>query len=254
MKDFTLNQYEAYIKAIKDNYSNVLLFREYMANPVQYSSFCLIRHDVDRKVQNALEMAKLEKDLGIKSTYYFRAKEHVFEEKIICKINDMGHEIGYHYECLSDTNGNMDKAYVDFEKNLKRFRSIVNVDTISMHGRPLSKYDNRDMWRHERALGNLNNLYNILGEIYLHIDYTDIAYIGDTGRNWNSGKSNKRDHVNSEIDLIFNSGEELLRELKSNPPKKLVFQIHPERWTNNAMQYNIQLAKDTGINIIKKFL
>lgn len=31
-----------------------------------------MRHDVDRKPQNALRMAKLENDLGIKVTYYFR--------------------------------------------------------------------------------------------------------------------------------------------------------------------------------------
>ncbi|MDA3781326.1 MAG: hypothetical protein PF487_14030 [Bacteroidales bacterium] len=216
-----------------------------------FQNFILIRHDVDRKPYNALDMAKLENELGISSTYYFRYKKHTFLPKIIKKIQSLGHEIGYHYENLSDSNGNMDIALEDFRSKLKKFRNIVPINTISMHGRPLKKFDNRDMWTDNKIF--LNNC-NILGEIYLDIDYSDIAYINDTGRNWSQNKSNIRDKVNSKIIADFKNQIELETFLKDNDNNKIVFQTHPERWTDNYFDWTVQLLKDTGINIIKSII
>ena len=109
--------------------------------------FILIRHDIDRRPRKALEMAILEREMGIRSSYYFRAKPHVFNPHIIKRISALGHEIGYHYECLSDTNGNIRMALNDFAYHLNRFRKIVPIKTIAMHGRPFKPYDNRDLWK-----------------------------------------------------------------------------------------------------------
>ena len=62
----------------------------------------ILRHDVDRKPENALVIAKIEKDAGIKASYYFRIVKESYDENIIKKIAEMGHEIGYHYENLSE--------------------------------------------------------------------------------------------------------------------------------------------------------
>jgi len=63
-------------------------------------ALCILRHDVDREPGNSLATAKIESELGIKSTYYFRIVPESFDEKIIKKIAGLGHEIGYHYEEL----------------------------------------------------------------------------------------------------------------------------------------------------------
>jgi len=47
-------------------------------------------------------MARLENELGIKATYFFRTIPHTFKPEIIKEIAGMGHEIGYHYENLSE--------------------------------------------------------------------------------------------------------------------------------------------------------
>jgi hypothetical protein len=140
----------------------------FLANP-KPESFCLIRHDVDRRPKKALQMARLETSFQIHSTYYFRTKRHVFKPEIIKKISDLGHEIGYHYEGLSDKKGNLDHALRDFEYNLKKLREIVPVKTVSMHGSPLSTIDNRDMWRDPNKHRLLAEKYSILGEVYLDI-------------------------------------------------------------------------------------
>lgn len=222
-----------------------------MLNRETLDSFCLIRHDVDRKPLNALRMAQLEKELGIVSTYYFRHKPNTFRPDIIKKIADMGHEIGYHYENLSDSDGNIETALADFEDKLIDFRKIAEIKTISMHGRPLKKFDNRDLWREPSRHALLKNKFNILGEVYLDINYEDIAYINDTGRNWSSSKSNLRDKVTSSVAADFATSEELTKYLQ-NPHKKICFQIHPERWEDNMLPWLTQLAKDMSINSLKK--
>src|SRR6266404_1823402 len=127
MSDFTLNAYQGYLIAIKNKFPSILTFKEYFDNPNFFDHFCLIRHDVDRKPVNSVNMARIENSLGIKATYHFRTRSYTLKESNIKEIHELGHEIGYHYECLSDTNGNIDAALLEFEKNLNRLRNIVPV-------------------------------------------------------------------------------------------------------------------------------
>lgn len=254
MRDFTLDKYRIYLAAISSKIGLFMRFDNFIELVVKPEKFCLIRHDVDRKPNAALAMAKLEQEMGIVSTFYFRAKSQTFKPKILIEIAAMGHEIGYHYESLSDTNGDIKKAIEDFAINLVAFRKIVPISTCSMHGRPLKPYDNRDIWKIKENKHFLKNELGIIGEVYLDIDYTDIAYINDTGRNWTSGKSNRRDKVDSNINADFTSQEELLTYLNTNPHPKICFQIHPERWSNNLVEWQLQKMKDMGINEVKSLL
>ena len=106
-------------------------------------------------------MAELEHELGIQSTYYFRVP-YTFKPDIIGKIRGLGHEVGYHYEVLSKANGDYEKAVELFEQELNEFRKICEVKTICMHGSPLSKYDNRDLWTRYDFRD-----FGIVGEAYL---------------------------------------------------------------------------------------
>lgn len=254
MRDFTLEAYRNYLQAIKRSYSNILRFDEFFMGGKIPESFCLIRHDVDRKPSNAFQMAGLEHEAGIRATYYFRAKPHVFNPEIIRNIMKFGHEIGYHYESLSDANGDMSLALKDFKMNLAKFREIAPIQTIAMHGRPFKPFDNRDIWRDPENHRLLSENYGILGEVYLDVDYRDIAYITDTGRNWSSTQSNKRDQVSSCIPSDLKNGKALRRYLNADPHPKLVFQIHPERWESTPTGYAIQWLKDMAVNLVKKIL
>ena len=251
MRDFTHKSYANYIKAIQKSYPNILRFDEFFCMDPKPDSFCLIRHDVDRRPKKALQMAQLENQMGIRATYYFRAKKNVFRPDIIQAVSSLGHEVGYHYESVSDTRGDLPNALKDFEFHLERFKKIVPVKTVSMHGRPLLPYDNRDLWRdpenHERLVGK----YSIFGEVYLDIDYTDVAYLNDTGRNWTSDRSNIRDQTKYGIRLSFNDGTEALSYLHTNPDPKMIFQVHPERWADNIIDYHFSLCFDTLANLAK---
>jgi hypothetical protein len=122
-----------------------------------------------------------------------------------------------------------------------------------MHGRPLSKLDNRDMWRSEQYHQLLQERYDIKGEIYLDIDYKAIAYINDTGRNWRNNMYNIQDKVESDLSPDLEDQQALIRYLE-NPHSKMVVLIHPERWHDAYLEYASQLIKDSSINLIKNFL
>lgn len=254
MRDFTLEAYRQYLQAIKASYANIIRFADFFSANPPPDSFVIIRHDVDRKPGNALQMARLEKEMGVCSTYYFRTKPHVFKPAIIRKVAACGHEIGYHYESLSDSNGDCAAALKDFERNLKKLRQIVPVTTISMHGSPLKPYDNRELWRSPKNHTYLQNDLQIAGEIYLDIDYHDIAYINDTGRNWRTGKANRRDMVDSHIAPDFQNGRALLDCFRKACYQRIVFQVHPERWTDSCIEYFNQTARDRFANSIKTII
>ncbi len=136
-RDFTVRKYSELLDAFKEAGYEFQTVESYVKKPI--NRVVILRHDVDSWPQNALQMAKLENTLGIKSTYYFRKSWLSFQEKIVQKIESYGHEIGYHYEDLSATKSNYEKAIIRFRENLSFFRQYYQVTTIAMHGRHLSK-------------------------------------------------------------------------------------------------------------------
>jgi len=203
----------------------------------------VFRHDIDRKPLHALKMAQAEASLGIRSTYYFRVKAHTLKPAIVQKIAQLGHEVGYHYENLADAGGNMERAIRDFESNLKKLRRLSLVKTICMHGRPLSKWDNRDLWKEYDY-----KEFGLIGEPYLSIDYTDIVYLSDTGRSWSSNRFNLRDKVSSDVRIRIGSTTELIRVLGSKEYKTFFIQCHPERWCDQIIGCLLSVCFDTLAN------
>jgi hypothetical protein len=143
---------------------------------------------VDARPKNSLCFAQIQADLGIKGTYYFRMVPQSYDEAIIREIANLGHEIGYHYETMDTCKGDVDKAYDEFCRNLEHFRKITEIKTISMHGSPMSKFDNRDIWlKYDyKRLG-------IIAEPYFDINFNELYYITDTGRRWDGDMFNVRD-------------------------------------------------------------
>ncbi len=244
--DFTLNKFSQLCEVIVQNYPTITV-AEYLEKQCP-NKFVIMRHDIDRMPGNALKTAKIEQELGIRSTYYFRSNKNVFRPKIIKQIEDMGHEIGYHYETLSEANGDYEKAIEIFRSTLDEFRKISDVKTICMHGKPLSKYDNRDIW-------NVYDFrdYDIIGEAYLSLD-KGLDYLSDTGRNWGSG-NNLRDFIpgKKEKDLADKT-DDIIEVIKSNKIDHLYILTHPERWSSNIAEWSLYYSVDHTVNLGKKML
>ena len=98
--DFTLGIYRSLLSELQSRGYKFVSFKEYLniCNRGLDNNIIILRHDVDLLPQNALTMALMEYDLGIRGTYYFRIIPDSFNVGVIELIAELGHEVGYHYE------------------------------------------------------------------------------------------------------------------------------------------------------------
>lgn len=225
--DFTLRKYKDLVRAIIESGYRIVPVCQYLeANPD--GKVLVLRHDVDEQPQNALKMAEAEKELGVNATYYFRRVPKSDHPDVIRKIAAMGHEIGYHYEDLTLSEGDMSKAIESFSRNLEYFRQYYPVKTVCMHGSSSSRFDNREIWKQVRLED-----YDLIGEPYLSFDFNQVYYLTDTGYAWDGGKYAVRDRVSSVFSLSFHTTDQVVEAVRSGrfPERSLV--LAHTLWTDN---------------------
>jgi hypothetical protein len=238
--DFTLSKYSELLDALKAyDFENLTL-----------------RHDVDLKPMNSLRTAQMEAEKGMHGIYYFRAVPESWDEEAIRLTALLGHEVGYHYESLTTCNGDVDKAYDDFCRNLEALRALVPVKSICMHGSPRSPYDSKDIWKkYELAALGLS------GEPYLTTDFSHLLYLTDTGRRWDGYKVSVRDKIEAfqgrwdRAGWSFHTTQQILDALEKDLlPAGLMITTHPQRWNDFGpgwvKEYILQHLK----NIVKRFI
>jgi hypothetical protein len=79
----------------------VLSLEEWLADPAMAEDRprLLLRHDVDQHPASALRMAAIEREFGVRSTWYFRWR--TANARVIEAIAAEGHAVGLHYETLT---------------------------------------------------------------------------------------------------------------------------------------------------------
>ncbi|MCK4664902.1 MAG: hypothetical protein KAT68_18670 [Bacteroidales bacterium] len=185
--------------------------------------------------------------MGIKASYYFRITPKSFKLKILQKIVNLGHELGYHYEDLSKTKGDYEKAFKLFINNLETFRQFYPVKTMCMHGSVYSKYDNRWLWRKF----NYKN-YGIICEPYLDLNFDEILYLTDTSRMWDGNKFSIRDKVESTYNFKLHSTYDIIDAIDEEIlPAKILINTHPARWYDRLLPWAKEFIVQNTKNIIK---
>jgi len=268
----------------------------------------ILRHDVDACPLNSLGTARMEHELGIRGTYYFRMVPGSYDEAVIREIAGMGHEIGFHYETLSQISNRLSKtgyrlpvigyrfdsmeeeerldmAYQMFAENLDKLREIVPVETICMHGSPLSRFDNREIWKKYdyKELG-------IIGEASMDVDFSKVAYYTDTGRRWDGARMSVRDKITTrnsdgetkrhkgfrisdfgfrnsdfKVQVDKNSMEkrfpnyhstfEMIKAVENGTfPEQAMITIHPQRWNDAVIPWIKELVWQNVKNVGKWLL
>lgn len=244
--DFTLNVYKELLASLNNDMYTFQTFDSFITSPAKNA--IILRHDVDLLPENSLAFAKIQAKIGISGTYYFRAVPESWDERIIKEVRDLGHEIGYHYECLTTCKGNFKLGIQDFEKNLINLRKLAPVTTICMHGSPMSKYDSKDLWK----TYNYSD-YQIRAEPYFDVNYDHVFYITDTGRKWDGHTASVRDRVDTNFTQTFNSTDDIINAIRSEEfPSCAMFTFHPQRWNDNVALWGKELVLQNVKNVIKK--
>jgi len=120
-----------------------------------------------------------------------------------------------------------------------------------MHGNPLSPHDNREMWTDE-APGV--DHYDLLGEAYLSMDFTDVTYFSDTGRTWRDGGLKIKDHTmgEGEKSVQVDGTERLAALFRERELDRACLLAHPERWVDSLPELVAARSKDGAVNVVKR--
>ncbi len=264
MRDFTSDTLRHLLSSFISAGYSFATVAGYRHDPV--TPAVILRHDVDARPGNAMECARMESGMGITGSYYFRTVPGSFDEHVIREISRLGHEIGYHYEDLAATKGDYEKAIRLFEENLAKLRRLAPVESICMHGSPLSRHDNRKLWE-RYSYGD----FGINAEVYLDTDFRKVHYLTDTGRRWNGDRYSVRDRVPADAgtgtkendrkkepgvaEYRYRSTFDIIKaaETRTLPPV-IMMTLHPQRWNNSFLPWIYEIAWQNTKNVVKRIL
>lgn len=108
--------------------------------------YLALRHDVDTDHATAAAMWRIDRDLGVRSSYYFRLS--TLAPALMADIASSGCEVSYHYEELAtvakrrglrtraDVERHLPEAKAEFARNLASIRSTTGLPmpVVSSHG------------------------------------------------------------------------------------------------------------------------
>lgn len=240
---FMLNKYRDFLHAINHSGRSIRTVSEFLLAPDVKS--VVLRHDADRIVHRSVDMAQLEAENGVRSSYYFRFNGR-FPERAIRIIADMGHEVGFHYETLSKTKGDVNAAISMFLRQLQKFRDVAPCKTICAHGSPLSAWFSGDI-----AETLVEADPGLLGDASASMPMNFVTYITDAGGCWNNKQVNLRDRVGEMIENVDPLREGDLKKLLEMG-RTIYISTHPERWCSNSLSMVAQSCIDGGVGVLKK--
>lgn len=92
-------EYRTLLEAALENGYRVVGVEDWVAGSSSPGPLLALRHDVDQHPRSALEMAQVERELGLQSAWYFRWR--TADPRVIDTLREGGGTVGFHYETLS---------------------------------------------------------------------------------------------------------------------------------------------------------
>ena len=181
--DFTYNAYRELIYELKDHQYNITDYHHYdtVDRP------CILRHDIDQSPQQAFSLARVEKELGVTSTYFVLLTSDFYNvvseenRKTLHEIAEMGHTIGLHFDEMAYSDDSSDKDSQEIKKQLieriqyeaELLSGILSmkIDTVSMH-RPSKLCLESDL--------QIPGMINSYGKKF----FNDFKYLSDSRHHW----------------------------------------------------------------------
>lgn len=185
--EFSFREYQYIINKIKAHLP-IMSFDQALSAQDKY---CVIRHDVEFSIERALNLARVEHELGISSTYVFQICNNNYnpfshKNKIhILEIANLGHDIGVHVHLGNfDENEMSIESYIIKQAQLLSMALDLPINKFSLH-RPLRKH--------------IENVISIPGYINMSdpafFTFTDdfniydlpVLYLADSNHDWKYG-------------------------------------------------------------------
>ena len=150
-----------------------------------------LKHDVDNRLDIALEMAKYEYSQGVKSTYFIlHTADYYPNFPVFKEIQDMGHEIGFHNDLLTHWLKTGENPKDCLKNELRKFRENgIEIKGTFSHGSYLARdvrFLNHYSWQQTRIFqthpqyenirynGKLYNIKKL--DLYEFFEYDNVYY------------------------------------------------------------------------------
>ena len=178
--EYTYSAYRKLMKNLKDNDYNPIRFCD-VSDDIEYPA--IIRHDVDMDLQNAMKIAKLENEEGIKSTYFVLLTSEYYNlmaganVKLAKEILAMGHEIGLHFDITAyDKDMSINEIEGALKKEISLLETILDIEvkSVSWH---IPRTDLLGV--HLEFLEEMN-IWNAYDPIF----YSGYKYVSDSMMRW----------------------------------------------------------------------
>ena len=172
--NFTYTDYAALIDLLREN---GYAFSSYVNYPGK-GKCVILRHDIDYSLEQAVKLARIEKDLGVRSTYFVLLSSDFYNPassssyRYLHEILDLGHDIGLHFDETAYSYERFGMEYfIRKEARILSDLIDVNINSFSLH-RP-----NHFSLETEIRIPGLINSY---GEEFFH----GFKYLSDSRRRW----------------------------------------------------------------------
>jgi len=118
-----------------------------------------LRHDIDFSVESALEVSRIESDLGISSIYFFMLTSNMYNlfskknKLIVEEISTRGHQVSIHFDPTCYESSFLDGFKTEYASFTSAFPSLPSPKLVSIH-RPGSFLDDNN-----QKLPNVEHTY-----------------------------------------------------------------------------------------------
>lgn len=173
--EFTYLAYQHLIELLKKNEYQIINYEEYN----NYDKTAILRHDIDMNITKALEMAKVEAELGVKSTYFVLLTSDFYNpfskknQAMLQEIRELGHTIGLHFDEVRYEGSETRVEQIEKEIGLLEQCLECEVTTVSMHRPSQETLDANLVIRQGKVI-------NSYGTEFFH----DFKYVSDSRRRW----------------------------------------------------------------------
>jgi hypothetical protein len=179
MVEFSVKGYKQLLTAFTDEGYTFCGYDEIDAHLAKSDPFVVLRHDIDISLHPALQIARIEQQLGIQATYFVLLRSPFYNAlsqvnlDIMAQIRGYGHQIATHVD-LNNYDNDCAKALAEIDLFARCFPD-VNTELLTLH----SPYELERI--PVQQIAELNRVYGsaVRGEV---------AYISDSTGRWRYGQ------------------------------------------------------------------
>ncbi len=149
-------------------------------NYINHPRCVILRHDIDQSVEKALDLARLEAEEGVLSTYFVLLTGDLYNaasrrsRKLLEEIQNLGHGIGLHFdETAYEKSLTPEEMIGKIQQECGQLSALLDtpVSTVSMH-RPSKETLEADL--------QIPGIVNSYGKTF----FRDFKYLSDSRRRW----------------------------------------------------------------------